>query len=114
MTRVSTHVLDTAAGRPVKDLAVRLEKHEGSADWRMVRLGRTDADGRCSDFIPAGEELAAGIYRLTFDTAGYFATQQVQGLYPLVQVTFLVRDTEKHFHIPLLLSPNSYTTYRGS
>ncbi len=114
MTRVSTHVLDTSLGKPAKEVAVRLERHEGTGDWRMVRLARTDQDGRCADLVPAGENLSPGIYRLTFDTAGYFGAQEIQGLYPLVQVTFSVRDGETHFHIPLLLSPNGYTTYRGS
>jgi 5-hydroxyisourate hydrolase len=114
MICISTHLLDTALGKPAKDVAVRLERHDGSADWRMLGLSRTDADGRCSELVPAGDNLMPGIYRLTFDTAGYFAAQETQGLYPLVQVTFAVRDGEKHFHIPLLLSPNGYTTYRGS
>jgi 5-hydroxyisourate hydrolase len=113
MTQISTHVLDTSLGKPAKDVAVRLERHDKAGDWRMVRLARTDGDGRCAD-IANGDELSPGIYRLTFDTAGYYAAQEMQGLYPLVQVTFSVRDGEKNFHIPLLLSPNGYTTYRGS
>lgn len=114
MTRVSTHVLDTARGTPAKDVSVHLERHENSGQWRMVGSGRTDQDGRCSELLPDGERLAPGIYRLAFDTASYYAGQGVHGLYPIVQVTFSVRDGETHFHIPLLLSPYGYTTYRGS
>lgn len=114
MTQVSTHVLDTSLGRPAKDVAVRLERHENSGDWRMLRLARTDTDGRCGELVPGGDNLAPGIYRLTFDTAGYYATQEIQGLYPLVQVTFSIRDGDTRLHIPLLLSPHGYTTYRGS
>ena len=76
--------------------------------------GRTDANGRCAPLVNGGAALAAGNYRLVFDTKTYFAAQKVDGLYPLVQVQFTVRAGEEHFHIPLLLSPNGYTTYRGS
>jgi 5-hydroxyisourate hydrolase len=114
MTRVSTHVLDTSLGKPAKDVAVRLERHDNSGEWRMLRLAHTDQDGRCGEMVTEGDKLPPGIYRLTFDTAGYFGACEVQGLYPLVQITFAVRDGETHFHIPLLLSPHGYTTYRGS
>jgi 5-hydroxyisourate hydrolase len=75
---------------------------------------RTDDDGRCGQLLPDGETFAPGTYRLAFDTASYYAVQGVHGLYPVVQITFAVRDGETHFHIPLLLSPNGYTTYRGN
>ena len=75
---------------------------------------RTDDDGRCNELLPDGETLAPGIYRLAFDTASYFAAHEVHGLYPIVQITFNVHDGEEHFHVPLLLSPYGYTTYRGS
>jgi 5-hydroxyisourate hydrolase len=114
MTRISTHVLDTARGAPATDVSVHLERRESSAQWRVVGSARTDQDGRCGQLLRDGEKLPAGIYRLTFDTASYYAAQGVDGLYPIVQVTFSVRDGETHFHIPLLLSPYGYTTYRGS
>jgi 5-hydroxyisourate hydrolase len=75
---------------------------------------RADADGRCAQLLPEGEDLAAGVYRLSFDTASYYAPQKIDTLYPKVEVTFRARDGDSHFHIPLLLSPNGYTTYRGS
>ena len=114
MSRISTHVLDTARGAPAKNVSVHLERHESSGDWRIVGSGRTDQDGRCNELLPDGEKPLPGIYRLSFDTASYFAAQGAHGLYPIVQVTFSVRDGETHFHIPLLLSPHGFTTYRGS
>jgi 5-hydroxyisourate hydrolase len=113
MKRISTHILDLALGTPASDVAVRLEKHEPSG-WRLLASKRTDGDGRCSQLLPEGEELSAGSYRLSFDTASYYDTQKIQALYPVVEVTFRVRDSETQLHIPLLLSPNGYTTYRGS
>lgn len=113
MKRISTHVLDVSLGKPASDLPVRLERQAGPGDWRPVQSARTDRDGRCGQLLPDGE-LIAGVYRLVFDTASYFDAQKVDGLYPTVEVTFRVRDREFQFHIPLLLSANGYTTYRGS
>jgi len=114
MKRISTHVLDTAAGKPAAGVGVRLERQDAAGNWQLLASGRTDADGRCGNLLPESDALPAGIYRLGFDTASYYASQKVQGLYPAVQIAFEVRDGESHFHIPLLLSPNGYTTYRGS
>lgn len=113
MKRISTHILDLALGKPASDVPVRLEKQESSG-WRGVASDRTDHDGRCSQLLPEGEELSAGSYRLSFDIASYYDTQNIQALYPVVEVTFRVRAGETQLHIPLLLSPNGYTTYRGS
>jgi 5-hydroxyisourate hydrolase len=113
MKRISTHILDIAIGKPAKNVPVRLEKQE-SEGWRVVASQRTDSDGRCAQLLSDGDDLVEGSYRLTFDTASYYAAQQSHGLYPVVEVTFLVRAGETQFHIPLLLSPNGYTTYRGS
>jgi len=114
MSTISTHVLDTARGKPAADVPVRLEREEAPDRWKPAGGGRTDANGRCAQLLAEGEKLTAGNYRLVFDTKTYFTAQKIEGLYPLVQVTFSVRDGDGHFHIPLLLSPNSYTTYRGS
>jgi 5-hydroxyisourate hydrolase len=113
MKRISTHILDLALGKPASDVPVRLEKQEPSG-WRVVASDRTDHDGRCSQLLPEGEDLSAGHCRLSFDIASYYDTQKIQALYPVVEVTFRVRDGETQLHIPLLLSPNGYTTYRGS
>jgi 5-hydroxyisourate hydrolase len=113
MTRISTHVLDIALGRPARDVGVRLERQEPSG-WRQLASARTDRDGRCSQLLPPSDVLPAGLYRLSFDTAGYFASQNISSLYPVVEITFEIKSGENQFHIPLLLSANGYTTYRGS
>jgi len=114
MNGISTHVLDTARGAPARDLGVRLERTDTSGQWRMLGSARTGNDGRCSQLLAEGQALLPGIYRLSFDTGTYYATAGVESLYPIVQVTFSVAEAESHFHIPLLLSPYGYTTYRGS
>jgi 5-hydroxyisourate hydrolase len=114
MKGISTHVLDLVHGRPAAHVPVRLEKQTGAGDWHLLTSSRTDQDGRCSRLLPDGEDLSAGIYRLIFDTGIYFAQHKIATLYPSVEVTFQVQEGESHFHIPLLISPNGYTTYRGS
>ncbi len=114
MKRISTHVLDTALGKPATGVPVRLEGRESSGHWAALGVSRTDQDGRCSQLLPDDAALSPGLYRLVFDTKTYFAYQKVSSLYPVVEITFEVCDGELHFHIPLLLSPNGYTTYRGT
>ncbi len=113
MKRISTHILDLALGKPASHVGVRLEKHEPS-NWRVLASARTDRDGRCSQLLPEGEELSPGYYRLAFDTTSYYEAQKIDTLYPVIEITFRVGDGETQFHLPLLLSPNGYTTYRGS
>jgi 5-hydroxyisourate hydrolase len=113
MKGISTHILDTVRGKPAADVPVRLEKQNTSGAWQLVTSARTDRDGRCSQLLPAEENLP-GIYRLTFDTGNYFLQQQMGTLYPQIEITFRAQENESHFHIPLLVSPNGYTTYRGS
>lgn len=114
MKRISTHVLDLAQGKPARDVEVRLERRESSGSWIVLSSSRTDGDGRCSQLLPENDTLRAGLYRLSFDAATYHLTEKVEGLYPVVEITFQVREGESQFHIPLLLSPYGYTTYRGS
>jgi 5-hydroxyisourate hydrolase len=114
MSRISTHILDTAKGRPAAGVPVRLECQDPSGKWSTVGSGRTDQDGRCNQLLPDGEKLREGIYRLAFDTSSYFAAGKQDALYPAVEITIRVRSGESDFHIPLLLSANGYTTYRGS
>jgi 5-hydroxyisourate hydrolase len=113
MKRISTHILDLMRGRPASDVPIRLERQEASGNWRILNSARTDQDGRCGQLLP-DDQMSPGLYRLSFDTASYFVAQKVSALYPVVEVTFQVRDGESQFHIPLLLSANGYTTYRGS
>jgi 5-hydroxyisourate hydrolase len=110
---ISTHILDTALGRPAADVPVSLALWQ-SAEWVLLNSATTDADGRARYLLPAGEPLIAGLYRARFETAVYYEAQRLQGLYPFVEIVFEVRDAEQHFHIPLLLTANGYSTYRGS
>jgi len=112
--KISTHVLDTTLGKPAVGIPVRLERRQSSGKWSVLETCATDQDGRCSQLLPDEAALATGLYRLVFDTHSYFAEKKVASLYPVIEVTFQVRDGESNFHIPLLLSPNGYTTYRGT
>jgi 5-hydroxyisourate hydrolase len=133
MSAITTHVLDTALGKPAAGVLVRLEKQEGggwievahgegggaawtervqdmSGAWSEIARGVTDADGRCRDLK---SDATAGIYRLRFDTEPYFRHGGRTSIYPELAITFHC-DGEGHYHLPVLLSDNSYTTYRGS
>jgi 5-hydroxyisourate hydrolase len=109
---ITTHVLDTAAGRPGKAIAVELERIE-HGQWHLVGGGITDDDGRLRTLTPEGP-VAPGTYRIRFQTAPYYAAHGIEGFFPVVEIQFLVRDGAQHHHVPLLLSPFGYSTYRGS
>jgi 5-hydroxyisourate hydrolase len=112
---LSTHVLDAALGRPARDVHVVLSLLS-TAGWTRVADGRTDADGRLRPLDDEGRavDLERSTYRLDFDTAAYFTATGQVGFYPQVSVTFEVTDPADHHHVPLLLSPFAYSTYRGS
>jgi 5-hydroxyisourate hydrolase len=101
--------LDTVLGKPAAGIAVHLEKQDGNF-WNEISSGVTGVDGRCRDLA---QDAKDGVYRLTFDTREYFARNSRTGIYPEISVTFICSG-EEHYHLPLLLSDNSYTTYRGS
>jgi 5-hydroxyisourate hydrolase len=109
---ITTHVLDTAAGRPGRGIAIELERDDGGS-WQPVGAGTTDDDGRLRTLTPAGP-VAAGTYRLRFHTGAYLAASHQAGFFPIVEVQFSVLDGAQHHHVPLLLSPFGYATYRGS
>ena len=111
MSSLSTHVLDAALGRPAAGVAVRLEAVGGDADGVLARAS-TDADGRVAGF--GDGPLPAGTYRLVFEVADYFAAGGRPAFYPQVVVVFEITDPGQHYHVPLLLSPFAYSTYRGS
>jgi 5-hydroxyisourate hydrolase len=113
MSGITTHVLDTSKGRPAASVGVRLEILLGD-DWVFIAKGSTDPDGRLRDLLPPDRTFEAGTYRLVFDTAAYFDSNGVAGFHPEVAVAFRVTAPEEHHHVPLLLSPFGYTTYRGS
>ena len=114
MNRISTHVLDTNLGKPAQDVSVHLDRQDPDGEWRQLNSSRTDGDGRCNQLLPDNEVLRAGIYRLRFDIANYHIAQNNKVFYPTIEIIFQVREGESRFHLPLLLSPNGYTTYRGS
>lgn len=114
MKGISTHILDIVSGKPATNVPVLLEKQNAGGDWLVLTSALTDQDGRCAQLLPEGKDLSTGIYRLIFDTGSYYSRQKIETLYSVVQVIFKARDGESHFHIPLLLSPNGYTTYRGT
>lgn len=107
---ITTHVLDSASGRPAAGVNVTLEHLAGG--WEPVATGATNEDGRIGDLGP--EALASGTYRITFDTGGYFARTNTATFYPEVTITFVIDENEKHYHVPILLSPFAFSTYRGS
>jgi 5-hydroxyisourate hydrolase len=111
---ISTHVLDTARGVPASGVPVLLEQLVVRDEPREISRGVTDADGRVRELLPPGVASAAGRYRLTFDTAAYFAASGIEAFYPTVAIVFEIRDAAQHHHVPLLLSPYGYSTYRGS
>ncbi|HKE16024.1 MAG TPA: hydroxyisourate hydrolase [Kofleriaceae bacterium] len=113
MSAITTHVLDTAVGRAAVGVPITLELEEEGA-WQLVGKGVTDRDGRLRTLLPDGQRPAAGVYRLTFDTAAYFAAAGVESFYPVVQVVFRLSRPDEHHHVPLLLSPFGYSTYRGT
>jgi 5-hydroxyisourate hydrolase len=109
MSAITTHVLDTALGRPAAGVSVRLERREGDV-WISVAAGATDADGRCRALK---QDAAEGVYRLTFNTGDYLRRQGRVSIYPEVSIPFICSG-EGSYHLPLLLSDQGYTTYRGS
>ena len=109
MSEITTHVLDAALGRPAAGVAVWLEKQNGT-EWIAIEGSETDVDGRCRNLT---SDAPAGNYRLTFGTGDYLARMGRGSIYPEISITF-VCDGDAHYHLPLLLSDNSYTTYRGS
>jgi 5-hydroxyisourate hydrolase len=108
---VTTHVLDTATGRPARGIPVTLARHTGTV-WEPVGHGVTNDDGRVLDF--GTPHLLRGVYRLAFATAAYLAPAGRSSFFPEVSVAFEIGDPSQHYHVPLLLSGHSYTTYRGS
>ena len=109
---ITTHILDTHRGCPAQDVPIQLlQLQEGM--FVELASGRTNEDGRIADLLPPGK-ITPGIYQMRFDTATYHQSIGMQGFYPEVVVTFEIKASDEHYHIPLLLSPFAYSTYRGS
>ena len=114
MSAITSHVLDTARGRPAAGVPVRLEIESAERVWRILGKALTDSDGRVKDLLAPDTKLVEGTYRIIFDTAAYFLSQNTPAFYPEVTVVFVIRNPGERYHIPLLLSPYGYSTYRGS
>ncbi|NDJ58785.1 hydroxyisourate hydrolase [Enterobacteriaceae bacterium 4M9] len=111
MSSVTTHILDTALGQPAQGIVLRLER-DASGDWEMLATGVTDDDGRCRELTT--QPLQAGRYRLTADIGAYFTRSGRDTLYPSAQIDFVMTENGGHYHLPFLISPWSWSTYRGS
>ena len=109
---ITTHVLDTSAGRPGRGIAIELERVEHGI-WNLVGGGITDDDGRLRTLTPEGP-VPEGTYRIRFQVGPYFAARQIDAFFPIVEIQFIVADGAQHYHVPLLLSPFAFSTYRGS
>ena len=108
MSQITTHILDASRGRPAADVEVRLERVDGD----VIAIGRTNDDGRIPELGP--EAVGRGDYRLVFSIGEYFSRHSQEAFYPSVTIDFSVADGEQHYHVPLLISPFAYSTYRGS
>jgi len=111
MSNISTHILDTSVGKPAAGVRVWLEREHGG-QWLALAASRTDADGRARELTPTG--LAAGHYRLHADLGAYFAADGRETLYATAIIDFVIGDPAQHYHLPLLIAPYAYSTYRGS
>jgi 5-hydroxyisourate hydrolase len=114
MSGITSHVLDVSRGKPASGIPVTLEIRKARDEWKMVGEGLSDADGRVKNLLADKVRFEVGTYRLHFDVSKYFHAQKTESFYEEVSIIFRVGDTTQHYHVPLLLSPYGYTTYRGS
>lgn len=110
--QLSSHILDINIGKPAPDVVISLSKKVGD-DWKVIDEKRTDKDGRVKEFLDKSKGSNEGIYKLTYHVAPYFEKQQQDTFYPFIEVVFEIKD-DKHYHVPITLSPFGYSTYRGS
>lgn len=114
MSGITTHILDVSIGRPAVGVQVRLDRLAAVDEWEEIGSQKTDVDGRARGLVPEGQSFTSGVYRLVFDVGPYFNDSQVESFYGEITIAFTVRDASEHYHVPLLLSPFGYSTYRGS
>ena len=110
---ITTHVLDLKTGKPAAGIMVELEKISGSS-WKKLAEAKTNEDGRIEDWLEEGSKAEKGTYRVIFDVKSYFKGQSQKTFYPEVSIVFDLDNSDQHYHVPLLLSPYGYSTYRGS
>lgn len=112
--QLSSHILDISTGKPAPDVNVRLMMQQNNGSWKLIDSRKTGNDGRVPDFLPNDDNMGhKGIYKLIFETTPYFYKQGVESFFPYVEVNFKI-DNDKHYHVPITLSPYGYSTYRGS
>ncbi|XP_074660479.1 5-hydroxyisourate hydrolase-like [Tubulanus polymorphus] len=111
---LTTHVLDTSIGKPANDLPIKLFYDTPNIGWKLLSEGKTNSDGRLPNLITDPGTFVKGTYKLYFDTASYFKQQNITGFYPYVDIVFEITSPGEHYHVPLLLNPYGYSTYRGS
>jgi len=111
---ITTHILDIAAGKPAQGVTATLERESSPDQWEHLGTSQTNADGRIEDFLAATAKIESGVYRIKFVTQEYLNEKHGRGFYPLVSITFNVENPAEHYHVPLLLSPHGFSTYRGS
>ena len=114
MSAITTHILDTTTGMPGGGIQVVLECKSHSSGWQAIANGMSGPDGRISDLLSANEVFQPGHYRLIFETGPYFLLNNIECFFPQITINFVVKDPQQHYHVPLLLSPFGYSTYRGS
>jgi 5-hydroxyisourate hydrolase len=112
MSQITTHILDTTLGKPAQGVAISLHQQK-ETEWKKLAEGITNADGRISDLLAKGTVLPAGVYKMRFEIQPYFEWLEITAFYPFVEIVFNISSNE-HYHIPLLLNPFGYSTYRGS
>lgn len=111
MSQLTTHILDTTKGKPASGIKIILYQQEDN--WKEMATGITNADGRIQNLLEEGQPLAYGIYKMKFETGAYFELEGVSSFYPFIEIVFQI-TTAEHYHVPLLLNPFGYSTYRGS
>lgn len=113
MSAITTHILDTSLGQPAEGVEIVLN-YLAEGQWVKIGGGQTNQDGRVKDLVNGDFELLQGLYRIEFEVISYFEAQNRESFYPYVKIVFEVKDTSAHYHVPLLLNPFGYSTYRGS
>ncbi|MEM7799370.1 MAG: hydroxyisourate hydrolase [Chloroflexota bacterium] len=110
---ITTHILDTSVGKPAAGIVVNLFRKDNEIGWEKIGSGTTNSDGRITDLLPPGP-LQIAEYKIVFEVGPYFAKQAIDGFYPYVPIIFQIKETNEHYHVPLLLNPFGFSTYRGS
>lgn len=111
--RLSTHILDIGTGMPAPNVAVKLLRQSAGGEWTEIADGITDSNGRIADFLPS-DQNNSGIFKLRFATSDYFARQKQNSVYPYIEVVLKIENNDRHYHIPITVSANGYSTYLGN